>query len=84
LELAHYSSALGVEVHVVQRSVQVLRGINPDVAKVVELASSERGMGIYTRTRIPLMRIGNEGKKETFFDYEGGEIRIAADVVLNA
>jgi len=84
LELAHYFSALGVEVSVVQRSSQVLRGIDSDVAKVVESALVERGIKIYTSTQIRSMRPGSGGRKEICFDCDGKRVDLVADVVLNA
>jgi len=84
LELAHYFSALGVEVSVVQRSAQVLRGIDPDIAAVVESALPERGMKIYTGTQIESIRPGNGGRKEISFDCDGKRMDLAADVVLDA
>ncbi len=84
LELAHYFSTLGVQVSVVQRSTQVLRGIDPDIAAVVQSALAEHGMEIYTDTQIRMIRPLADGRKEVSFDYEGRRVDLVVEVVLNA
>lgn len=83
LEMAHYFAALDVTVTIIQRNTQLLTGIDPDVAAVVENAFRRRGMHVFTGTR--LLRIENQGaSRRVVFEHEGIEKSVEADAVLNA
>ncbi len=83
LELAHYFSALGSEVTIIQRSGQLLRGVDEDVAAVVESAFRQRGADVFTNTR--LVRIEHaDGCRRVTFIHDGEERSVTADAVLNA
>ncbi|CAN5813776.1 dihydrolipoyl dehydrogenase [soil metagenome] len=83
LELAHYLAALGTEVTIVQRSDQLLKGIDPDLAEVVEKAFLERGIKIYKNTSLTRVeRVGDT--RRVVFQQEGTEIAVEAASVFNA
>ena len=66
-----------------QRSAQLLKGIDADVAKVVENAFRKRGMQIFTKTK--LLRVErNEEARRVFFEHEGSERTVEAAAILNA
>ena len=56
LEMAHYLSAMGAQVMIVQRSAHVLRGVDSDLAIEVEEAFRERGVQVFTGTRLQKIR----------------------------
>ncbi len=83
LEMAHYLDALGSRLTIVQRSAQLLKGMDEDVAKVVETAFRKRGMQIYTKTK--LLRVErNEETRRVRFEHEGCERTVEAAAILNA
>ena len=83
LELAHYLDALGSRLTIVQRSAQLLKGMDQDVAKVLETAFRKRGMQIYTNTK--LLRVErNEETRRVRFEHEGSERTVEAAAILNA
>lgn len=85
LEMAHYFSAIGVEVTIVQRSNQVLKGVDSDVAKVVEDAFNERGVRVFTDTRISsVTQDPLTGQKCVKFFHQGHEREVVAGCILNA
>ena len=83
LELAHYLDALGSRLTIVQRSAQLLKGMDEDVAKVVENAFRKRGTEIFTKTK--LLRVErNEEIGRVMFEHEGSEKAVEATAILNA
>lgn len=85
LEMAHYFNALGTKVSIIQRSKQLLKGVDPDVAEVVEAAFRRRGMDIYTETQLArIERTGDGTIRRAVFTHEGEEKTVGAAAVLNA
>lgn len=83
LEMAHYFSALGVEVTVLQRGPQLLTGLDPDIAAATEQALRARGITIFTETKIAAIECAADGKRIRF--EHGGEARIVECAqILNA
>ena len=83
LESAHYLEALGSRVTIIQRSPQLLRGTDEDVAKVVETVFRKRGMEIFAHTKV--LRIERDGKtRRVIFQHQGSEVAIEAAAILNA
>jgi len=78
LELAHYLEALGSKVTIIQRSEHFLRGVDPDVADVVEEAFRARGFTVYTGTKLLRVDPG-----VVTFEKDGQEIRVEAEAILN-
>ncbi len=81
LELAHYYGALGVEVKVIQRSAQVLRGTDKDMAEVVVDAFRARGIEIFTDTELQRVEI-RDGKKVVHFLHEGVPCEVVGEEIL--
>ena len=83
LEMAHYLSALDCPATIIQRSAQVLTGVDPDVADVVATAFRRRGMTVHTGTK--LLRIERDGDiRRVVYEHEGVEKTAEAQAVLNA
>ncbi len=83
LELAHYFSALGVEVSVLQRGPQLLTGVDPEIARVVEEALRKRGVAIFTGTKITAIESTAAGKLVRF-EHAGGHRVVESAQLLNA
>jgi pyruvate/2-oxoglutarate dehydrogenase complex dihydrolipoamide dehydrogenase (E3) component len=83
LEFAHYLDTLGSRVIIVQRSAQLLKGMDEDVAKVVENAFRKRGMEIFTKTKLLCVE-RNEEIRRVIFEHEGSEKAAEANAILNA
>lgn len=83
LEMAHYMEAVGVRVTVVQRSRQFLSGTDPELAAVVEAGFRERGMDVYTGTR--LLSVGHRnGQCVVEFEQDGVRREVVSEAVLNS
>jgi pyruvate/2-oxoglutarate dehydrogenase complex dihydrolipoamide dehydrogenase (E3) component len=83
LEMAHYLDALGSRLTIVQRSAHLLKGVDEDVAKVVENVFRKRGMQIFTKSKL-LRAERNEEARRVFFEHEGSERTVEAAAILNA
>lgn len=82
LEMAHYMQAMGVKVTIVQRSAQLLRGTDPDVAGVVESAFRRRGMDVFTGTKLTGITREGEGWSVSF-EQDGRPQCVFAEAVFN-
>ena len=83
LEMAHYYEALGVATAVVQRSPQVLKAIDEDVAKALEQAFIDRGIDLYTGTSLTEVELEG-GQKVVHFDHGGEPKSVRAEEILQA
>jgi pyruvate/2-oxoglutarate dehydrogenase complex dihydrolipoamide dehydrogenase (E3) component len=83
LEMAHYFGGLGADVTVIQRSPQVLRGVDEDIARVVEGAFRERGIRVFTGTEVLGIERSASGVSVRFRHGTSEEIVVAAEL-LNA
>jgi pyruvate/2-oxoglutarate dehydrogenase complex dihydrolipoamide dehydrogenase (E3) component len=83
LEMASYCRAFGSRVTIVQRSPQILSGIDADVAAALEGALREDGIELHTGTQ--LLRVErHSNSKLVVFNKNGTAIAIEARQVLNA
>ncbi|MCW5557108.1 MAG: NAD(P)/FAD-dependent oxidoreductase, partial [Verrucomicrobiae bacterium] len=83
LEFAQFFARLGTRVTVLQRSAQLLRGTDPDVAGELEAALRDEGIELFTETRLLEVRRDSEGVCVRF--EQGGESRTAsAETVFHA
>jgi pyruvate/2-oxoglutarate dehydrogenase complex dihydrolipoamide dehydrogenase (E3) component len=83
LEFAHYFNALGSRVTIVQRSAQLLKDMDPDLAKVVGNVFRQRGMEIFTQTK--LLRLERNGnRRRVIFEHQGSRRALEANAILNA
>ncbi len=83
LEMAHYYEGLGVKTTVIQRSPQVLKSIDEDVAKALEKAFIDRGVDLYTGTSLTRVE-AEDGQKVVYFDHGGEGKSARADEILQA
>jgi pyruvate/2-oxoglutarate dehydrogenase complex dihydrolipoamide dehydrogenase (E3) component len=83
LEMAHYFAALERKVTVIQRSGQLLTGVDEDAARVVEDAFRRRGVEIFTQTKLRLVERTGNGRRAVF-EHDGQEKSVEAAAVLNA
>jgi pyruvate/2-oxoglutarate dehydrogenase complex dihydrolipoamide dehydrogenase (E3) component len=83
LELAHYLDTLGSHVTILQRGRQLLKGVDEDVARVLEKSFRKRGIEIFAKTK--LLRVERKGASwRVIFEHEGAEKAVEASAVLNA
>ena len=99
LEFASYYNALGSEVSLIQRSAQVLREFDPDVADSVVDAVQQHGIRVYLGTK--LLRVESSpqkspsevanpdqkkqsGLKVVHFEHEGEVKRVEAEEIVYA
>ena len=72
LESAHYLDALGSRVTIIQRSPQLLRGTDDDVAKVVENSSASEEWRFSPEDKV--LRIERDGEtRRVVFQHQGSE-----------
>jgi pyruvate/2-oxoglutarate dehydrogenase complex dihydrolipoamide dehydrogenase (E3) component len=83
LEFAHFYSALGVEVTVLQRSPQVLKDADRDIAEALVEAFRKRGMKVNCGTK--LKRVGRTANgKSVWYEQDGEERVVEADEIFYA
>lgn len=83
LEMAHYLEAMGCGVSLIQRSSQLLTGLDRECGDVVKKAYERRGMKVHCGTK--LASVGFEaGKKRVEFIQDGHTHAILVDEVLLA
>ena len=83
VEFATYYAGLGREVTLIQRSGQLLKGTDPDLAAALAHGLRNRGVRVFTETKL----VGAEqagGKKRITFERDGKRIAIEAEQVLQA
>jgi pyruvate/2-oxoglutarate dehydrogenase complex dihydrolipoamide dehydrogenase (E3) component len=81
LEMAHYLEGIGREVTVIQRGTHLLRGLDPDVAEVVQESFSKR-MKVHTGTTLLQVEQGPAGKKVFFSKNGETQVAEAAEVLM--
>ncbi len=82
LEFAQFFSRMGSLVSIVQRSPNLLRGFDHDLADELESALDREGLQVFTDTRLlDVRRRGHE--KEVLFEEAGREVTIAAEEVFH-
>ena len=83
LEMAHYLEGIGKNVTVVQRSAQILSGMDLDVAEATRRALEQR-MTIYCGTKLRSAAKTATGRKTITFEHGGNEVTVEADEILAA
>lgn len=84
LELAHYYLALGVEVTILQRSQQVLKEMDGDVAASLARAFTRRGARMFFCTTLVRFEKTAAGEKRVIFQQEGVEKSVKAEEIIYA
>jgi len=81
MEFAHYYEAVGAKVTIIQRSEQVLKGMDPDIAAALVSANERRGMKVFLKTAVTRVE-RNGDKKRVVFQHDGTEKSVeAAEIV---
>lgn len=83
LEMAHYLEGIGREITVIQRSPQLLKSVDSDVANALEGALVERGIEVYTGTSLSTFS-ASEGFKQVEFEHNGETKCVRAKEILFA
>jgi pyruvate/2-oxoglutarate dehydrogenase complex dihydrolipoamide dehydrogenase (E3) component len=83
LEMAHYLEAMGCGVTLIQRSSQLLTGLDSDCGDVVKEAYERRGMKVHCGTHLVSVS-AKEGKKRVEFTQDGHTHAVLVDEVLLA
>lgn len=82
-EFAQFFGRFGVTVTLIQRSNQLLRDHDPDVAQVVREAFESEGIRVLAGTKLTGATKGPEGKT-IHFDHQGDSKTIEADEIMHA
>ena len=83
VEFATYYSGLGREVTLIQRGGQLLKGTDPDLAAALAHGLRNRGVRVFTGTRLVGAENAN-GKKRIIFEHDGKTVIAEASRVLQA
>jgi pyruvate/2-oxoglutarate dehydrogenase complex dihydrolipoamide dehydrogenase (E3) component len=83
LEFAHYFNALGTKVTILQRSAQLLKGSDADIANSLREAMEARGMTIHTGVTLEGAERSTGGKK-LLFTVEGVAQEVEAEEIFHA
>jgi len=84
LEMSHYLSALGCDVTIVQRSPQIFKGADEDVALTLRESFEKRGVHIFTDTTLRRVSRDATGSEVTFGRPGQPDTVLRAEAVLNA
>lgn len=83
LEMAHYLDAMGCKVTLIQRSKQLLTGLDRECSDVIAQAYADRGMRVHLGTH--LNRVSTHaGRKRVEFTASGEHVTVDVDQVLVA
>jgi len=82
LEMAHYLSAIGRKVTVIQRHPHLLRGMDAEIGEVLRESFTRRGLNIHTGTSLRGVET-SAGQKRVIFAKDGtGHTAEAAEILL--
>jgi pyruvate/2-oxoglutarate dehydrogenase complex dihydrolipoamide dehydrogenase (E3) component len=83
LEFAHFYGALGVEVTILQRSNQVIKEADPDVAQALVSAFEKRGIKVICGTKLKRVE-RTADRKRVWYERDGIEEMVEAEEILYA
>ncbi|MEI9895824.1 MAG: NAD(P)/FAD-dependent oxidoreductase [Chthoniobacter sp.] len=83
LELASYYAGIGSRVTVIQRSAQVLKEADADVAAALTEALEHRGIEIFRNTKLLCVERGDVGKR-VHFSHAGTDKSVEAEEIIYA
>ncbi|MDD5350208.1 MAG: NAD(P)/FAD-dependent oxidoreductase [Chthoniobacteraceae bacterium] len=84
VEFAHYYSGLGAQVTLIQRSEQLLKEMDGDIARTLGEAFRKRGLRVYCHTELKRIQPGPNGGKEIIFCHNGKTRGIEAEEIVCA
>jgi pyruvate/2-oxoglutarate dehydrogenase complex dihydrolipoamide dehydrogenase (E3) component len=83
LEFAHFYNALGVEVTVLQRSSQVIKEADPDIAEALVRAFQKRGIRVICGTKLTRVERTASGKR-VWYERNGEKEVAEAEEIFHA
>jgi pyruvate/2-oxoglutarate dehydrogenase complex dihydrolipoamide dehydrogenase (E3) component len=83
LEFAHFYNALGLEVTILQRSNQVIKEADPDIAEALVTAFRKRGIRVICDTKLVRVERTADGKR-VWYERNGEEQAAEAEEILYA
>ena len=83
VEFATYYAGLGRDVTIIQRSGQLLKGTDADVADALVEGLRQRGVKVYTGTKLLFAECTSGGKRITF-EHASGTLSVEAAQILHA
>ncbi|MEI6562172.1 MAG: NAD(P)/FAD-dependent oxidoreductase [Verrucomicrobiota bacterium] len=84
VEFAHYYAALGAQVTVIQRSEQLLKEMDADVARALAEAFRKRGIHVYCSTELVRVEPAEGGLKRVLFTQKGATRTVEAEEIVYA
>jgi pyruvate/2-oxoglutarate dehydrogenase complex dihydrolipoamide dehydrogenase (E3) component len=84
LEMAHYMEGLGKQVTVIQRSKNMLSGMDVDIADELEAALTTRTMQIECGTELVSVELTEDGLKRVVYHKAGKQFQVEAQEILVA
>jgi len=84
VEYAHYYESLGSAVTMVQRSGQLLKEMDGDVAQCLAEAYRKRGMQLFCHTRLVQVERTAAGLKRVVFEQAGETVSVEAEEIIYA
>jgi len=82
VEFAHYYAALGTEVTMIQRSEQLLKEMDGDVARALYEAFRKRGLRVYCHTDLVRVERAENGLKRVIFTQAGTTRTVEAEEII--
>ena len=83
VEFATYYAGLGRDVTIIQRSEQLLKGADADVAEALTHGLRERGVKVFAGTKLLRAEISG-AKMRITFEYEGSSVSVEAEQIIHA
>ena len=84
VEFASYFAAFEAQVTIVQRSEQLVREMDGDVAECLAKATRARGMKLFCNTRLLRAERAENGLKRIVFQQAGGTVSVEAEEIFYA
>ena len=84
VEFAHYFASLGSEVTIIQRSGQLLKEMDGDVAGALNDAFRKRGIHVYCHTQLLRAEPAGNGLKRVVFSHMGKTREVDAEEIVYA
>ena len=83
LEAAHYYASFGARVTIIQRSEQLLKEMDGDIAEALTLAYRRRGIDVYCHTQLVRVERAEAGKR-VIFKQAGETVAVEAEEIVYA
>lgn len=84
VEFAHYYAGLGVQVSIIQRSEQLLKEMDADVARALGESFRKRDIRVYCQTELLRVEPAEGGLKRVVFTQKGSTRAVEAEEIVYA